>query len=766
MRRQSLLFVLIGVSLLLTGRLRSQADTLAWEYVINQAWTRPARLDTLANIHPRMLVNSGRIELLQTNLSTTHQFIWEVVQAKAEQYLTQSPAGNYGSESPTRSDGDAIPWLALTYLMTVDTRYLDKAISWITTVCNYPNWDGDNSLAAGHCLLGVSLGYDWLYHAMTPIQRVTIRDRLAYFAGRMAADKLSDSIKPTHYERYLSNHCQVEYTGLAAAGFALFGEHVEAEDWIRKAYNIFNEAYEISGEDGSSTEGHQYYGLMTEFQMHFNKMTKEILGIDFYAKSTWLSNVGNFILYSTLPDFTDDNCVMRYGDTKYNDWVSHGPTYQLFNLASEYRDPHLQWLALEMAARGIGTTDRMGWANLLWYDDTLLPVVPDTLPTFRHFEDTGWITSRSSWNDSDAVMIGFKCGPFHGHAVQELYDQMTAFHQLVNGHGHPDVNHFNMYAYGKWLAKDDAYSKPKWTALHNTIEVNGYGQIGEGSTYFNRDATFRAQATSRIIKAESHPDFDYIIGDAENIYKPESGLTSFKRHLVFLKPDVVVVLDELEAQQASQFMWLMHTAGNTAKTGQNKYRISTGDVLMDIHFLLPIAVTDNNEANVLRISPEDNTASTLILAVLHPYKTTETPVMSRLLAQNDSTITVEIDDGTRQKTIPLILAGSDDTMGALDPSGRYGPERLKMSQNYPNPFNPATQIDYSVRQSGPVQIAIFDILGHHVKTLVDDNQVAGEYTVVWDGRDATGQEVSSGLYFYTLRSDKSTLLTRKTVVLR
>jgi hypothetical protein len=765
MSRKNRLAILILVTSSICGRLYSQVDTLAWEHVINQAWNRPARLDTLANVHPRMLLDSGRVEVLKTKQTTTHQFIWEVVQAKAEQYLGKLPTGDYGNEDSTRKDGDAIPWLALAYLITEDTGYLEQAVNWMTTVCNYPQWDGDNNLAAGHCLLGVSLGYDWLYQAMTESQRLTVRDRLAYFAGRMAADQLSDSPRPRQYDRYLSNHCQVEYTGLAAAGFALFGDHPEAEDWIRKAYNIFNEAYEISGEDGSSTEGHQYFGLMTEFHMHFNKMAKEILGVDFYSKSTWLSNVGNFMLYSTLPGITSDNCVMRYGDTRYYDWVSHGPTYQLFNLATEYRDPHLQWLALEMYARGIGTTDRMGWANLLWYDEALLPAPPDTLPTFRHFEDTGWITSRSSWSDSNAVMIGFKCGPFHGHAVQDLYDQMTSFHQLVNGHGHPDVNHFNIYAYGKWLAKDDGYSRPKWTSLHNTIEVNDYGQLGEGRTYFNRNAVFYAKATSRIIKAESSPDLDYIIGDAENIYRPEAGLTSFKRHFVFLKPDVVIILDELEAQQASRFTWLLHTEGTPGRIEQNKYRITHGDVLMDIQFLLPTIVTDQNEAEVLRISPGDSVASTLILAVLHPYKATGTPVVSRLLAQDDSTLTVEIDNGTTQRTVSLTLIGSDETMGALDPAGKQRPDRLELYQNYPNPFNPSTSIEYLVHHAGPIKIVIFDVFGHHIKTLVDGNRVEGNHTATWDGRDEIGKPVSSGLYLFTLKSGAD-VFTRKSILLR
>ena len=387
----------------------AQQDTLSWSHVINQPWTKPARLDSFAGIHPRMLLDSARVEILKAKIGTSHQFIWDVVKGKADSHLSSNPRSNPGEEDDTRADGDAIPWIALAYLMTGDVKYLNKAVNWMTTVCNYPEWDGNHSLGAGHCLMGVSLGYDWVYNSMTSSQRQTIRDRLSYFAPAMASN-------PQHKERYLSNHCQVEYAGLAAAGFALYDEITEAENWLREAYNIFNKAFQLCGNDGSSTEGHQYYGLMTEFQMHFDKMAKELLGRNFYEESEWLKNMGNFILYCTLPDFISGKCVMRYGDTTGDDYHGHGPIYQLLNVASEYRNPYFQWLALEMFDRGIGVTDRMGWASLLWYDETIPSTPPDILPIFRHFEDTGWITSRSDWG-SDAIMIGFKCGPFHGHAV-------------------------------------------------------------------------------------------------------------------------------------------------------------------------------------------------------------------------------------------------------------------------------------------------------------------------------------------------------------
>ena len=646
MKRITFVFVLISFLSGIFFTAFAQQDTLSWNYVINQEWIKPERLNSFAGVHPRMLLDSTRIEILKTKIKTTHKFIWDVINGKADSYLNSAPRNNPDNQSDTRSDGDAIPWLALTYLMTDDVKYLNKSVSWMTTVCNYRTWDRNHSLGAGHCLMGVSLGYDWLYNFMNSKQRQLIKDRLAYFAREMA-------IAPQHKERYLANHCQVEYTGLAAAGFALYDEVEQAESLIRQAYNIFNEAYQLFSNDGSSTEGHQYYGLMTEFQIHFNKMTKELLGRNFYEESEWLKNMGYFILYCTLPDFTSENCVMRYGDTRLNNYYGHGPVYQMFSLASEYRNPYFQWLALEMFDRGIGTTNRMGWANLLLYDETIPAKTPVSLSTFKHFEDTGWITSRSDWS-RDAIMIGFKCGPFHGHKVQSLYNKMTTWqgYGIANGHGHPDVNHFDIYAYGKWFAKDDGYSKPKWTRHHNTILVNGYGQLGEGTTWFDRTSVFKEKATSRIVKTESNSSFDYIIGDAQNIYKPQARLQKYLRHFLYIKPDFVVILDELKAEQPSKFEWLMHTDGNIAKLENNKYTITNDDVLMDINFLYPEEITDDSEVKLLKISPDDNITETFILSVMHPRKKNDFPPTIQLISKKDSTICIEIFiDGIKKSVI-------------------------------------------------------------------------------------------------------------------
>lgn len=81
------------------------------------------------------------------------------------------------------------------------------------------------------------------------------------------------------------------------------------------------------------------------------------------------------------------------------------------------------------------------------------------------------------------------------------------------------------------------------------------------------------------------------------------------------------------------------------------------------------------------------------------------------------------------------------------------PTTFVLGQNYPNPFNPVTRI--SLELSGPshVTLTIFDILGRKVNTLIDGQLLSGNIAVDWNGRDAAGQELASGMYFYEVISD-------------
>ena len=83
------------------------------------------------------------------------------------------------------------------------------------------------------------------------------------------------------------------------------------------------------------------------------------------------------------------------------------------------------------------------------------------------------------------------------------------------------------------------------------------------------------------------------------------------------------------------------------------------------------------------------------------------------------------------------------------------PGSFSLSPNYPNPFNAETTIRYALRDPGRVQVVVYDALGRRVRTLVDEERVAGQYSVLWDGRDDEGEVMSAGVYFYRLGTDAS-----------
>ncbi|MBK7091418.1 MAG: T9SS type A sorting domain-containing protein [bacterium] len=80
------------------------------------------------------------------------------------------------------------------------------------------------------------------------------------------------------------------------------------------------------------------------------------------------------------------------------------------------------------------------------------------------------------------------------------------------------------------------------------------------------------------------------------------------------------------------------------------------------------------------------------------------------------------------------------------------PGDFALLQNHPNPFNPTTTIRYSLSRPHLVQIEVYNVLGQLVSTLENSEQGVGVYETTWDGTNANGQNVASGVYFYRLKA--------------
>lgn len=122
---------------------------------------------------------------------------------------------------------------------------------------------------------------------------------------------------------------------------------------------------------------------------------------------------------------------------------------------------------------------------------------------------------------------------------------------------------------------------------------------------------------------------------------------------------------------------------------------------------------------------------------------------------------VDLDGGPRivdgdENGSKIIDMGCYEFPGRVSVESRdvFSPKVFQLHPNFPNPFNPSTTILYELPRASEVEVAIFDLLGKRVRTLVQGRQQAGQHRLSWDGSDDRGANVPSGVYLYRLNAGK------------
>ncbi len=137
-------------------------------------------------------------------------------------------------------------------------------------------------------------------------------------------------------------------------------------------------------------------------------------------------------------------------------------------------------------------------------------------------------------------------------------------------------------------------------------------------------------------------------------------------------------------------------------------------------------------------------------------------------------LTLIEDQGEWQVNYPLHVDGTgyyedpndwewDGFWGPIDSvegAGELTPDQFELNQNYPNPFNPSTSIQFTLQAAGDVKLAVYDVLGREVATLVDRQMNAGAHSVTF-----LAEDLSSGVYFYKLTSGSAEKV-RKMVLMK
>ena len=125
----------------------------------------------------------------------------------------------------------------------------------------------------------------------------------------------------------------------------------------------------------------------------------------------------------------------------------------------------------------------------------------------------------------------------------------------------------------------------------------------------------------------------------------------------------------------------------------------------------------------------------------------------------NSVVDVRLYEGRAERVAAGKLAGTSAELapapaeGASLEAAQDVPTSFALDQNYPNPFNPSTTITYRLPQATAVTLTIYDAAGRRVQQLANHYQEAGEHRIRWDGRDAAGAPVGSGLYVYQIEAE-------------
>ena len=270
--------------------------------------------------------------------------------------------------------------------------------------------------------------------------------------------------------------------------------------------------------------------------------------------------------------------------------------------ASKYRDAEAQGLAELFRTHGRLKPSTDAWP-LLWWNPTVAAVNPlETWAPYHYFDDFDMVFIRSSWR-TDGVHFALRCGAPLGRRVTEqvlLRNEMPEW-TPGTGHVHPDINAFTIFSRGEHFAVDTGYTLRKLTRDHNTVAVDGGGQIGDGQAWPRYEPWDRYGKIGEFFAAPGC--YYYVRGEAARAYESELELTQFDRHVVFVDPNYFLILDELASTRPHTYEWLCHSIDEPQVGSDSRFVIRRGTEALIGYPLLPEESTVTTEDAVVEPTP-------------------------------------------------------------------------------------------------------------------------------------------------------------------
>ena len=561
----------------------------------------PKREELLARIpksHPRLFVRPEDLPKLREMAGGQLKDRYESLVTECEKILAAPPSTEEPPVYPPGTKSHDETWrkiwwgnrvkvtkalngaatLGFTYRLSGDERYGREARR-ILMEC--AKWDPKgatgyryNDEAGMPYAYYFSRAYTFVNDLLTDAEKAECRQMM-----RIRGLEMYNHLYPRHLWKPYASHSNRAWHFLGEIGIAFHDEIPEADEWVWFAMNVFFNCYPVwSDADGGWHEGSSYWSSYQGRFTWWADVMREALGINAYDKP-YYSSIGYYAMYLMPPNKVGGGFGDLTAKRRANQYVGLITTF-----ATQARNAYWEWW---VEANG-GPKPTGGYIGFI--RGAIPPVEakePTALPTSRVFKGIGQAYLNTNLMDArDDVQITFKSSPFG-----------------TQSHGYEANNSFLLWAYGQRLLIRSGYRDIYGSAHHknwmwstrsvNNITVGGYGQMAH-----------TARAKGEILAFGTSPSMDYVVGEAGPAYgipvrKDDRGrivewrnhVNRFTRSILFIKPDLMVVYDRLDAREPSGFTYWLHALEKIKGTDQRALEVRKGDVVCDVDFLAPQGLT-------------------------------------------------------------------------------------------------------------------------------------------------------------------------------
>jgi len=468
-------------------------------------------------------------------------------------------------------------YLYSAYLLTEDRKYYDKIVEYGRKLIAYNVDDkqlfADNFYSAA-VVNTLSTVYDVCQESLNETEKNTIENVIIRIVNHYY-----NSYRGSQENHIFDNHTwQVVLRALTQGAFVVCQKYPQAMTALEYFYELWTARAPASGfnRDGAWINGTGYFNTNSYTLYYMPMLFSHVAGADF-LKHPWYQSVGRSLVYSWLPG----SATTGFGDIGGPEGEPMRQRVAFADFAArEIRDSHAAWYVKEC-----GNTVYDDYAMRLYrvargyitYGGQELD--EDDLENFVWYKDIGEGVAFSNMTQRSSNMsLSFRSSPF-GSGSHTLADQ-NSFKLLYKG----TYVYMNAGYYQNFSDKHNLLQY-RHTRGHNTMLINGIGQ------------PFTSKAYGNINRGMNSDNMAYFLGDASHAYcgiseypmwvtnfeaagiaqVPEYGfgetpLNNYKRHIFMLRPDKIVIYDDLGADEAVTWQWLLHSpvefrvAGNKITT--------------------------------------------------------------------------------------------------------------------------------------------------------------------------------------------------------